>query len=46
LLLAVILLIGSFFISWSVAVFPSWVFLISVYILIDNLRGNPRADGG
>ena len=44
LLLAVILLIGSFFISWSVAVFPSWVFLISVYILIDNLRGNPLAD--
>ena len=46
LLLAVILLIGSFFISWSVAVFPSWVFLISVYILIDNLRGNSLADGG
>ena len=46
LLLAVMLLIGSFFISWSVAVFPSWVFLISVYILIDNLRGNPLADGG
>jgi len=46
LLLAVILLIGSFFISWSVAVFPSWVFLISVYILIDNLGRNPLADGG
>src|SRR5947209_7795938 len=45
-LLALILLIGSFFISWSVAVFPSWVFLISVYILIDDLRGNPPADGG
>ena len=46
LLLAVILLIGSFFISWSVAVFPSWVFLISGYILIDNLHGNPLAEGG
>ena len=46
LLLAVILLIGSFFISWSVAVFPSWVFLISVYILVDNLGRNPLADGG
>jgi hypothetical protein len=45
-LLALILLIGSFFISWSVAVFPSWVFLISVYILVDDLRGNPAADGG
>lgn len=42
-LLAVILLIGSSFISWSIAVFPSWVFLISVYILIDNLGGNPLA---
>src|SRR6188768_307629 len=38
-LLAVMLLIGSFFISWSIAVFPSWVFLISVYILVDNLGG-------
>jgi len=45
-LLAVILLIGSFFINWSIAVFPSWVFLISVYILADNLGGNSLADGG
>jgi hypothetical protein len=45
-LLAAILLIGSSFISWSVAVFPSWVFLISVYILIDNLGGNPLAGAG
>jgi hypothetical protein len=44
--LAVILLIGSFFINWSIAVFPSWVFLISVYILIDNLGRNLLADGG
>ena len=44
--LAVILLIGSFFISWSIAVFPSWVFLMSVYILIDNLGPKPLADGG
>jgi hypothetical protein len=43
-LLAAILLIGSSFISWSIAVFPSWVFLISGYILIDNLGGNPLAD--
>ena len=45
-LLALMLLIGSFFISWSFAVLPFWVFLISVYILIDNLRGNSKADGG
>ena len=45
-LLALMLLIGSFFISWSFAVLPFWVFLISVYILIDNLGGNSKADGG
>jgi hypothetical protein len=45
-LLALILLMGSFFISWSFAVLPFWVFLISVYILIDNLGGNVKADGG
>ena len=44
--LALILLVGSFFISWSFAVLPFWVFLISVYILIDNLVGNSKADGG
>jgi hypothetical protein len=45
-LLAMILLIGSFFMSWSIAVLPFWVFLISVYILIDNLGGDLEADGG
>jgi len=40
LFLAAILLIGSYFIGWGIAVFPCWVFLISVYILIDNLGGN------
>jgi hypothetical protein len=45
-LLALTLLLGSFFISWSFAVLPFWVFLISVYILIDNLRGGSKADGG
>ena len=44
--LALMLLIGSFFVSWSFAVLPFWVFLISVYILIDNLVGNSKADGG
>ena len=45
-LLALLLLMGSFFISWSFAVLPFWVFLISVYILIDNLGGSAKADGG
>jgi len=35
--LALILLIGSYYISWSFVVLPLWVFLISIYILIDNL---------
>jgi hypothetical protein len=37
-LLALVLLVGSYYMSWSFAVLPVWVFLISVYILIDNLR--------
>jgi hypothetical protein len=45
-LLALILLIGSFFFSWSFAVLRLWVFLISVCILTDNLGGNSKADGG
>jgi hypothetical protein len=44
-LLALVLLIGSSFISWSFAVLPVWVLLISVYILIDNLR-TPGDDRG
>ena len=43
--LALILLVGSFFIGWSFAVLPFWVFLISIYILIDNLVGNLKAGG-
>jgi hypothetical protein len=34
--LALILLFGSFYISWSFVVFPLWVFLISVSILRDS----------
>ena len=37
-ILACILLVGSYYISWSFAVLPVWVFLISIYLLIDNLR--------
>jgi len=36
--LACVLIVGSYFISWSFAVLPVWVFLISIYVLIDNLR--------
>jgi hypothetical protein len=37
-LLVLVLLIGSYYIGWSFAILPVWVFLISVYILMDNLR--------
>ena len=37
-ILALLLLLGSYYISWSFVVFPVWVFLISFYILRDNLR--------
>ena len=36
--LALILLFGSYYMSWSFIVLPIWVFLISVHILVDNLR--------
>jgi len=41
-ILALLLLIGSYYISWSFVVFPVWVFLISFYILRDNLRRRPQ----
>jgi hypothetical protein len=36
--LALLLLFGSYYFSWSFVVFPLWVFLISLCILLDNLR--------
>ena len=38
--LALAVLLGSYYFSWSFAVLPVWVLLISIYILIDNLRRN------
>jgi hypothetical protein len=46
--LACILLVGSYYLSWSIVVFPVWVFLLSVHILIYNLRkggGDDQARG-
>jgi hypothetical protein len=44
-LFALVLLVGSYYISWSFAVLPVWVLLISIYILLDNLRqSSQRAD--
>ncbi len=35
--LAVLLLLGSYYISWSFVVFPLWVFHVSIFILVDQL---------
>ena len=43
-ILACILLVGSYYISWCLAVLPLWVLLVSVYILIDNLGRHQKAD--
>jgi len=43
--LALLLLFGSYYISWSFAVFPVWVFLLSVCILADNFRRRWQAGG-
>ena len=40
--LALMLLLGSFYISWSFIVFPLWVFLISASILRDSI-GRPSS---
>jgi hypothetical protein len=34
-----LLLVGTFYISWSFAVLPIWVLLVSTYVQTDNLRG-------
>jgi hypothetical protein len=39
--LAVLLLFGSSFVSWSFMVFPVWVLLLSISILVDNWRRAP-----
>ncbi len=36
--LALLLIVGSSYVGWSVVVFPIWVFLLSSYILTVNLR--------
>lgn len=37
-ILASILLLGSYYIGWSIIMLPAWVFLISIHILIDDFR--------
>lgn len=42
--LALMLLFGSGFSRWSFMVFPLWVFIVSLYILIDNMRSHSTTD--
>ena len=42
-LLSLLLLFCSYYIRWSFVVFPLWVFLLSVCILMENLRNPPPA---
>jgi hypothetical protein len=44
--LAALILLGSSYLDWSLAIFPAWVLLISTHILIDNLWPNVRAQDG
>jgi hypothetical protein len=37
-MLALLLLLGSYYITWSPFVLPLWVMLMSGYILVDNFR--------
>ena len=39
--LALVLLLGSYYLTWSFFVFPLWVLLLSGQILIDNFRKPP-----
>jgi|SRR5579863_3005094 len=39
--LSLLLLFGSYYISWSFFVFPVWVALISIFIIVDNLHRRP-----
>ena len=36
---AAFLLLGSGYLDWALFAFPAWVLLVSIYILVDNLRG-------
>ena len=36
--LALVMLLGSYYISWSYLLLPLWVLLFSIQILVDNLR--------
>jgi hypothetical protein len=44
--LSLLLLFGSYYLSWSFLVFPLWVFMMSVCILTDSIRQRSNAQTG
>jgi hypothetical protein len=40
---ALLILLGSGFLDWVLFAFPCWVLLVSVWVLIDNVRRPPQA---
>jgi hypothetical protein len=42
--LALVLLLSIGYFSWTLLVFPLWVLLISVYILLANLKSKPASE--
>jgi hypothetical protein len=40
---ALFLLVGSSYFDWVLFVFPGWVMLVSICILVDNLRRSPQS---
>ncbi len=38
---ALLLLVASSYFGWAFFVFPCWVLLVSIHILMDNLRSTP-----
>jgi hypothetical protein len=43
---AAFILIGSGYLDWVLFVFPLWVLLVSIYVLMENLRGSPDVASG
>jgi MFS family permease len=41
--LALLLLLGSYYLKWSFFVFPLWVLLLSAHLLIDSYRREPQS---
>jgi hypothetical protein len=41
--MALVLMVSGSYSLWIVLLFPAWVAVISVYILLGNLRGGARS---